>query len=563
MKRLLSICILLIASVLTPMAPAHADAISTLLNADLGPIVLPPSHPRLSAAQQQVGADWTIANGYTGQGVSVVLMDGGIQSDHVQFDGRIIAEVCTQPAVIVDIIWKCKSDAGISEGTGTAEAGLDANGNPVWHGVGVSSSVLEFAPSVRLIMIKNGDALQGFDWIIANAKKYNIAAASMSFGNDGPSPRQTDYCNVPDWHQRFVAMRALGVIPVAATGNGGQLTGISHPACDPLVVSVGAVTPDDKIVSYSNISDRTTLLAPTEFETADTTSDKTKKDAWRDIFSGTSAATPVVAAMMAIGKSVAPNASVDDIVSAARATGKSIDDVAVKDLRRVNFDKFVSNLLNIKPIPTIKSLSTSNPTKTSTTLTWTVENTPSHVRVTPGDQPSQLFDGKDGSIKIQKVARSHTISVKIEALQADGTVTSTKNINVGFFIDGVTGWCNPTGNELAIDAPLMGHFEVLGPNKENPNLVDFGVGLQGIHLSCTYIEMSPLSTPEIAYIARLKASNSPDRHTIVIPKSFGNGGVIRVTNIDMDGNYSRIYSHIFSEGSFDLASSNGYEAELA
>jgi subtilisin family serine protease len=562
-----SIATLASAIVLSLLSPIHGYADVDPIQSELAKVMpalpLPPSHKLLTDARVQVGANWTIENNYIGQGVSVVLMDGGIQSDHVQFEGRIIAEVCTQKLDETDFIWKCKSSLPISEGKGTSEAVIDLAGKAVWHGVGVSSSVLEFAPGVRIIMIKNGDALQSLDWVIANAKKYNIAAVSMSFGNDGPSPRQVGYCEVPDWHARFVKMRALGVIPVAATGNGGQVAGISHPACDPLVVSVGAVTPKDKVISYSNISDRTTLLAPTEFETAYTTPDKSKKDSWFDVFSGTSASTPVVAAMMAVGRSVSPDASVEELIATARSTATSIDDVMVKDLKRVNFDKFVQKLLNLKTVGLVKTVTSSLLTEKSVTVGWTVSNSPSKVRVTVNGVALQLFEGANGEIQIPRGTGENSATVKVEALESDGSVSSTKEVTIKFPVDNLTGWCNPTGKQLNSAAPLFGHSQILGPNKVKTDLIDFGLGLQGSPmLSCTYIEFSPIKNPTIAYIARIASRDGSDRHTMYIPRDFGTGGILRVAFIDQSGNYSHITTHTFPEDTFTTSGLNTYEAEL-
>ena len=542
---------------------AEVDPIQTFLAKVMPSLPLPPSHGLLTAARAQVGANWTIENNYIGQGVSVVLMDGGIQSDHVQFDGRVIAEVCTQKLDESDFIWKCKDSQPVSEGMGTGEAVIDLAGKAVWHGVGVSSSVLEFAPGVRIIMIKNGDALQSLDWVVANAKKYNIAAVSMSFGSDGPSPRQVGYCEVPDWHERFIKLRALGVIPVAATGNGGQVAGISHPACDPLVVSVGAVTPQDKVISYSNISDRTTLLAPTEFETAYTTPDKSKKDAWFDVFSGTSAATPVVAAMLAIGRSVSPDSSAEELIATARSTATSVDDVMVKDLKRVNFDKFIQKLLHLKTVGSIKAVTSSLLTEKSVTVDWYVSNSPSKVRVTVNGAAPQQFTGTNGQIEVLKAPGEISATVKVESLESDGSVSSVREITVKFPIENLTGWCNPTGKELNTAAPLFGHSEILGTNKKNADLIDFGLGLQGSPtLSCTYIEFSPIKNPAIAYIARIATRDGTDRHTIYIPRDFGTGGILRVAYIDQSGNYSNITTHTFPESTFTTSGTNTYEAEL-
>ena len=121
-------------------AYAEDDAIATKLKQVMPDLVLPESHPRLDVARKQVFADWAIQNGFTGQGVSVALIDGGIQSKHVQFDGRIIAEVCTQPDGDPYVIWKCKDGATTIEGPGVAEAIPTPEGEPTTHGLKVRCS---------------------------------------------------------------------------------------------------------------------------------------------------------------------------------------------------------------------------------------------------------------------------------------------------------------------------------------------------------------------------------------------------------------------------------------
>ena len=190
----------LVFSLLIAPNAAHADSTSDFLNKVMGSLVLPTNHDRLDVARKQVGADWTISRGYTGKGVSVVVMDEGTQADHVQLAGRIIQEVCTSNDVSV----------------GAAEYTKNSDGTPFqWadHGTMVSSGILEFAPDVRIISIKShGDHLAALDWVIANAIKYNIASVNMSFGG-GYNERDYVTCSddpgVADWKSKFEELRKL------------------------------------------------------------------------------------------------------------------------------------------------------------------------------------------------------------------------------------------------------------------------------------------------------------------------------------------------------------------
>ena len=60
--------------------------------------------------------------------------------------------------------------------------------------------------------------------------------------------------------------------------------------------------------------------------------------------------------MFAIGRQAKPTATVDQLVKAARESAKRIDDILVKDLRLIQFDSFIQELLT----PSVKSR-TKNP----------------------------------------------------------------------------------------------------------------------------------------------------------------------------------------------------------
>ena len=141
-------------------------------------------------------------------------------------------------------------------------------------------------------------------------------------------------------------MRALGVVPVFASGNNGYLNFVSPPSCYEHSVSVGAVTEFGKITPYSNIGEDLTFLAPSGL-TAATISE----NGVYEIFSGTSGAAPVVGALIAIGRQINPDATVDELIATARSTGRSIDDYEVKDLRLVDFLAFSQTLAGLPVSP--------------------------------------------------------------------------------------------------------------------------------------------------------------------------------------------------------------------
>ena len=338
--------------------PANAANELVTLTSKAGDLPLPNSHPRLDAARSLVGADWTIENGFTGKGVSIAVLDSGIQGDHVQFAGRILAQICSAHS---ESSSTCRGKSLFDDSSGSAEYSKNSDGLPldsgVNHGTAVASTIFEFAPDVRIIMLKDdrtNGIFKNLEWVIQNAKKYNIVAVNMSMGNPfqgAPGwPRNEGICEntqmADDYAVPIAKLRDMGIAAIIASMNNGNINGISSPACFKNSVSVGAVNSNGLFKDYSNVSDDLTLAAPTEFETANVADFVGQKDNFMESFSGTSAATPVVAALFAIGKSIRPEASVSTLIRIAIETAIDIEDVIVKDLKLIQFDSFVRMMMD-------------------------------------------------------------------------------------------------------------------------------------------------------------------------------------------------------------------------
>ena len=293
------------------------------------------------------GASAVWNRGFDGRGWSVVVMDEGIDSAHPLLANRIVEEVCTSNAASVasgSARLRCNGDEYLVAGPG---ASAYTKGDPYnEHGTKMVGAVLLWAPGVSVISIKShGDHLGALDWVIRNASRYRIAAVNMSFGRswyprDGFGLRTCDRVFDGVWAARFEALRNLGIAPVVASMNEGQLGKIGLPACNSNAVSVGSHYLGEKTVRVdSNVSPELSLLGPSGY----VTSTNLANGAWA-VSDGTSAAAPVVSAMFAIGKQARPSATVDELLTAARASATRIDDVIVKDLRLINFERFLAEL---------------------------------------------------------------------------------------------------------------------------------------------------------------------------------------------------------------------------
>ncbi|MGQ4834408.1 MAG: S8 family serine peptidase [Candidatus Asgardarchaeia archaeon] len=186
--------------------------------------------------------------GYTGAGITIAIIDTGIDASHVALDDLDDNPDTYDPKVIAfkdfvngldDLDPSDGMDAYDDNGHGTHVAGIAAGtGAPDYKYVGV-------APQAKLVGIKvlddggsgsTSDVIAGIEWAVDNKDTYGIKIISMSLGatvnpNDGTSS------------VAIAADKAVlaGIVTVIAAGNSGPAPGsISTPGDAHLVITVGA-----------------------------------------------------------------------------------------------------------------------------------------------------------------------------------------------------------------------------------------------------------------------------------------------------------------------------------
>lgn len=182
--------------------------------------------------------------GVTGNQVGVAIIDTGV-SVHADLKNNLIC--------FADYVNNRKSYYD-DNGHGTHVAGIIGGNGKKFGG-----KYKGIAPDSRLIIIKcldykgNGsikNALEGFDFIIKNRKKYNIRIVNISLGTS-PDNKEIDMDSLIEgveqlWREGFVV--------VAAAGNNGPKEGsITAPGCAKSIITVGAS--DDRKNSTGNIYD--------------------------------------------------------------------------------------------------------------------------------------------------------------------------------------------------------------------------------------------------------------------------------------------------------------------
>ena len=279
----------------------------------------------------------------------VVIVDSGIDFDHEEYladDGSVrLSEL----------------SYSVSRGKTVAESGGDwsiideENGSN--HGTQVTSAifargdngkgVVGLAEEVELIFVKitlsvnGGFSITDFNRALAYvAKLENVDVVNLSLGA----------YNIPnDFSSNLRAIKRNGAVIIGAAGNS-KVSDVHYPSADPNVVSIGAFANLQNVTdgvypsaSYSTYGDYVDICAPGLFYTplpAD------GKGAGKyNLANGTSLAAPVVTAAVALYRSLYPEATPDEVITALYASADDQGDYG-KDYifgnGGVNFYKFLT-----------------------------------------------------------------------------------------------------------------------------------------------------------------------------------------------------------------------------
>ena len=184
------------------------------------------------------GADITWENGVTGDGVTVAVVDTGLDEKTLFGNDKEAAKRLIGWADFVDNKHKPQD----RNGHGTHITGIIANPqigeDGEWNGIAPQVNIV----SVR-VLNKEGfgtyqQVIQGIQWAVNHKDKYNIKVMNLSLVSPVQSPYWTDPLN-----QAVTRAWAEGITVVVAAGNNGPdpMT-IGVPGNNPYVITVGAFT---------------------------------------------------------------------------------------------------------------------------------------------------------------------------------------------------------------------------------------------------------------------------------------------------------------------------------
>ncbi len=180
----------------------------------------------------------------TGEGVTVAVLDTGINTSSVEFagTGRITADATVR--------YKSKYKGVDYDDHGSNCSGIiGAEKNNGYLGFGISPDVDIYSVQISYDgNIYTNDELEALQMAIEKG----VQVVSMSFGGTQYSPSMQELCN---------QAAEKGITLVAAAGNETTDT-ISYPAGYDNVISVAAVDRDDTLASFSNYGEWVDIAAP-------------------------------------------------------------------------------------------------------------------------------------------------------------------------------------------------------------------------------------------------------------------------------------------------------------
>ena len=292
--------------------------------------------------EAQTSVSTAHALGLKGDGAVIAVIDTGLNKNHEQFSGRVIAEYCAA-------FTGEKGDPYASCVEGSSEPSQARRKEEYNHGshvTGIAAGRDGIAPHAKIVSINrasetcDGDYCQTISfydlsevvqYLVDLQKEYRsagkpqIAAVNMSYG----SGRHSDFCDdeFPEAKKAFDLLMEYGIIPVNSSGNSGYAGEISHNACLSNSYAVGMLldSPVPAIHGHSNHSKMVDILAPgRQIWSALYVKDAKKDTTCSGINcygykSGTSMAAPMVTGAFAILKQADPDLTASQMKSLLRS----------------------------------------------------------------------------------------------------------------------------------------------------------------------------------------------------------------------------------------------------
>lgn len=293
-----------------------------------------------------VRMDLVRPQGLDGTGVTVAILDTGIETSHPDFAGRIVAQQC---------FCENSNGTGCCPGAERERFGPGAAEDDHGHGTHVTGIIagagviapMGIAPKAEIISVKVMDSAnsfrsfaqiyRGLDWILTHHPEVDVINMSLGSFTLFSSQVCDNTAIALGMDVVIKALRARGVLVTASSGNQASLTGTTLPACMTPVLGVGAtfdakgvyangVCSDadaqrDEVTCFTNSTDSVDIVAPGAMITSAMLNKKIAT------WAGTSMAAPHVAGAIALMKQRSrERMTSDEIETVLKTTGTRVTD---------------------------------------------------------------------------------------------------------------------------------------------------------------------------------------------------------------------------------------------
>jgi serine protease AprX len=273
-RRIVAVTVAMVTSACMPAVAAAATTEAPPPPALLGLVGGAGDTGSMAAVTRLVGAQGMWADGYTGKGIGVAVIDTGVtRVPGLDRPGQVVdgpdLSFDSQSAALAhrDSFGHGTHMAGIIAGRDGA-ADPSRNGCPTCLNQSPYSDVTRFvgvAPDAHVVNVKVGatdgaadvsQVIAAIDWVVQHKDDpgLNIKVLSLSYGTNTTQPYTVD----PLAYAAEVAW-ANGIVVVAAGGNDGRdVPNLADPALDPTVIAVGS---DDPMGTMGKLDDTVPAFA--------------------------------------------------------------------------------------------------------------------------------------------------------------------------------------------------------------------------------------------------------------------------------------------------------------
>ena len=196
----------------------------------------------------------------TGKNIGVCVLDSGVNYS-IDSLGGCFGVGCKVNGGY-DIV-NGDSDPIDDFGHGTPITSIIASNHSTNKGVAFDANIFHVKVLNQFGAGLMSDTQEAIEMCVGNATLYNISVVSMSFGTNVPMLYDT-YCDSSFPSYANVVNDAVGknITVVVSTGNDGNKTHISLPACIQNVTAIGAVNSGDAVPSFSNMNSLVDFVMP-------------------------------------------------------------------------------------------------------------------------------------------------------------------------------------------------------------------------------------------------------------------------------------------------------------